>query len=88
MSIAFIIWLIFKTLLLACAILLITPIAIAAAIGGYMLFEEDRSPQPATVCVWTWSRVRWSGLILWAKALSLLLLIVLIMSELARILIL
>ena len=47
MSIAFIIWLIFKTLLLVGAILLIAPIAIAAAIGGYMLFEEDRSPQPA-----------------------------------------
>ena len=88
MSIAFIIWLIFKTLLLAGAILLIAPIGIAAAIGGYMLFEEDRSPHPASARVWTWSRVQWFGLILWAKALALLLLIVLIMSELARILIL
>ena len=88
MTIALIIWLIFKTLLLAGAILLITPLAIAAAIGGYMLFEEDRSPPPATAFVWTWSRVRWFGLILWAKALALLLLLVLIMGELARILIL
>ena len=88
MTIALIIWLIFKTLLLAGAILLITPLAIAAAIGGYILLEEDRSPQPASALVLTWSRVRWFGLILWAKALALLLLIVLIMSELARILIL
>jgi len=86
MSIAIVIWLIFKTLLMAGLILVLTPIGVAAAIGGTIMFDEARGPSVAAVKFWTWPWVRWISLLLWAKALGLLLLIVLIMNKLAQIL--
>lgn len=85
MSIAIIIWLIFKTLLMGGLIFVLTPIGIAAAIGGAIMFAEARGPS-ATAKFWTWPWVRWVSLLLWAKALASLLLIVLIMNRLAQIL--